>query len=181
MRIAILGWGSLIWSPSGLPITGVWQADGPILPIEFSRVSSDGRLTLVIDTQNGSEVTTRYALSSRNNLYEAVEDLGLREGTTIRQIGSVCVGNNELPNDPVIRIIVIWAKEVAMDAVVWTALTSNFSEMTGNVFSVENAVAYLSDLHGETRLRALEYIRHAPEEVETPVRRAVRIAFQTNH
>lgn len=67
MRIAILGWGSLIWNPNGLPIRGDWQRGGPVLPIEFSRISSDERLTLVIDEQNGINVTTRYALSARTN------------------------------------------------------------------------------------------------------------------
>jgi hypothetical protein len=64
MRIAILGWGSLIWKPNGLPMSGDWKRGGPVLPIEFSRVSSDGRLTLVIDEQYGVDVITRYVLSS---------------------------------------------------------------------------------------------------------------------
>ena len=29
MKIAILGWGSLIKEPRGLPIEGEWQPDGP--------------------------------------------------------------------------------------------------------------------------------------------------------
>ena len=49
MKIAILGWGSLIWNQNGLPVKGQWKKNGPVLPIEFSRVSRDGRLTLVID------------------------------------------------------------------------------------------------------------------------------------
>lgn len=48
MRIVIPGWGSLIWNPGNLAMTGEWQPDGPMLPVEFARVSTDGRLTLVI-------------------------------------------------------------------------------------------------------------------------------------
>jgi 1-acyl-sn-glycerol-3-phosphate acyltransferase len=48
MRIAVLGWGSLIWSPGNLKIDREWHEDGPFLPIEFARVSQDGRLTLVL-------------------------------------------------------------------------------------------------------------------------------------
>ena len=41
MRICILGWGSLLWDQD--PVFdarhGAWQADGPKLKLEFSRVS----------------------------------------------------------------------------------------------------------------------------------------------
>jgi hypothetical protein len=42
MRIAILGWGSLIWDPRDLPISGPWQCGGSVIPIEFSRISENG-------------------------------------------------------------------------------------------------------------------------------------------
>jgi len=42
MKIAILGWGSLIKEPCELPIAGEWQKDGPLLWIEFSRISQRG-------------------------------------------------------------------------------------------------------------------------------------------
>jgi nitroreductase len=48
LRIACLGWGSLIWKPENLPIIGEWKNDGPMLPIEFSRESGGQRITLVI-------------------------------------------------------------------------------------------------------------------------------------
>ena len=49
MRIAVIGWGSLLWSPRTLPLAGTWSSDGPVLPIEFARISVDGRLTLIIE------------------------------------------------------------------------------------------------------------------------------------
>jgi hypothetical protein len=52
MNIAILGWGSLVWDQRVLPTESEWNSEGPRLPIEFSRVSQDGRLTLVIDSCN---------------------------------------------------------------------------------------------------------------------------------
>jgi hypothetical protein len=48
MQIAIVGWGSLIWCPGSLQIKSGWHRDGPPLPVEFARISGDGRLTLVI-------------------------------------------------------------------------------------------------------------------------------------
>jgi hypothetical protein len=39
VKIAILAWGSLIWDRRDLQIAGDWQAGGPIVKIEFSRVS----------------------------------------------------------------------------------------------------------------------------------------------
>ena len=48
MKIAILGWGSLVWNPRNLSIiNSAWHPDGVLLPIEFARISRDGRLTLV--------------------------------------------------------------------------------------------------------------------------------------
>jgi hypothetical protein len=48
MRIAVIGWGSLIWDPRELDRQGRWHTCGPRLPIEFARISKDVRLTLVI-------------------------------------------------------------------------------------------------------------------------------------
>jgi hypothetical protein len=48
MQIAIIGWGSLIWCPGSLQMKSLWHRDGPILPIEYARISSGDRLTLVI-------------------------------------------------------------------------------------------------------------------------------------
>ena len=47
LRIACLGWGSLLWDPRSLPMAGPFRDDGPRLPIEFSRIARDGRATLV--------------------------------------------------------------------------------------------------------------------------------------
>jgi hypothetical protein len=76
MRIAILGWGSLINEPRDLPITGEWQKDGPMLWIEFSRISKRGAragcLTLVIDERSDEEIRTLYIVSARTDLLQAI-------------------------------------------------------------------------------------------------------------
>jgi hypothetical protein len=106
-----------------------WQIGGPVLPIEFSRVSNDGRLTLVVDEKNGVDVPTRYILSSRTDMAGAIENLRVREkAPSDRGIG-VFDRSNELRNDHAMRSapavysrISAWATECAMDGVKWTAI-----------------------------------------------------------
>ena len=63
MKIAVLAWGSLVWDPQDLQVAGKFAPNGPLLPIEFCRVSADGRLTLVVDETFGATCTT-YSASS---------------------------------------------------------------------------------------------------------------------
>ena len=169
MKIAILGWGSLIWDQRDLPTLGVWQKGGPVLPIEFSRISSDGRLTLVIDEKNGVPVKTRYAESGSGTLGQAIEDLRKREGTSKSMIGVVSqtIVNAKAGSDTIKG----WADEHKWDAMIWTGLPSNFEDIKNVPFTVENGLTYLRGLAGEKRGKAREYIDRAPEEVVTPLRR----------
>ena len=89
-RIAILGWGSLIKQPKRLPLQGGWKSDGPVLKIEFSRISNDGRLTLVIDPL-GSEIKTYHARSARTELDDAICDLMIRERTSKENIKTILI------------------------------------------------------------------------------------------
>jgi hypothetical protein len=90
MKIAVLGWGSLIWKPEGLKTIGSFLNDGPTLPIEFCRTSQDGRLTLVIDETYGAPCITYHAQSSFDALDSAIENLRLREGmATAGRVGFV--------------------------------------------------------------------------------------------
>ena len=180
MRIAIIGWGSLIWDPRDLPREGIWQAGGPKLPIEFSRVSKDCRLTLVID-EKGVEVPTQFVLSPRTSLDDALNDLASREGTHRAKIGFVDLLNNEsshrkYPEQVDVSVqLTKWCKKKRFDAALWTALVPNFKEQTGRDFDVDNAVAYLKGLPKGARKNALKYIDCAPEEVETRLRTKLRV------
>ena len=171
MKIAILGWGSLIWDQRDLPTLGVWQKGGPVLPIEFSRISSDGRLTLVIDEKNGVPVKTRYVESGSGTLGQAIEDLRKREGTSKSMIGvaSKTINNAKAGSDT----IKDWAVDNKWDGVIWTVLPSNFQDIKNVPFTVENGLTYLKGLSSEKRAKAWEYIERAPEEVVTPLRQAL--------
>lgn len=179
MRIAVLGWGSLIWNPGQLEINGAFEGGGPPLQIEFSRVSGNGRLTLVIDERNGTVCPSSYAVSAFDELSIARENLRLREGMVhINGVGFIDlrsgdVSERALERHPqVIRGIAEWGQRNGFDAIVWTALASNFTEVTGNEFSTDAAIGYLSALPSDTFALAAEYIRMAPPQVYTPVRAA---------
>jgi hypothetical protein len=177
MNIAYLGWGSLIWKPGRLAIADSWETDGPLIPIEFARVSSDGSLTLVLHP-DVPDVQVLWANTVTTDIETAVRDLKKRERTPdINRIGYVCIPNssrrcNVIPT--VWQRIELWAKRKGLDAVVWTDLPSNFKEKTGLDFSEENAVAYLSNLSGKALAQAENYVRMAPEQVETNVRKRLK-------
>src|ERR1035437_3489653 len=91
MKIAIIAWGSVVWRPADLPFSESdpeWHDDGPELPLEFSRISKDARLTLVLDS-TGTTLPTFHRKSSRSCLMDAAADLRDREGTVIKHIGFV--------------------------------------------------------------------------------------------
>lgn len=182
MRIAILGWGSLLWEggPEFDDQHEPWQYDGPELKIEFSRVSASrmGALTLVIDDQCGSPTTVAWCLSKRQGVEDSVCDLRCREGTTVENVGRIRVdGKHPLPVAPPAALdsIAIWARDKKLDAVIWTALRSNFAkEAKQPSISADAAIAYVKTLSAAGKAKAAEYVWRAPDFVRTPVRSALQ-------
>ena len=181
MKIAILGWGSLIWdkdSKKGKEFdlwreTDEWEvAEDLELPLEFSRISESRNyaLTLVIDEENGTECRVQYSLSKRKNYKDAVCDLKRREGTVWNKIGYWSADGN-CSNHKSVNYIKDWAKRRGFDAVVWTALESNFKKPPERKkFTVENAIQHLKGLSPKGKLEAKEYIWRAPEVIKTELR-----------
>src|SRR5271157_760255 len=169
MKIAVLAWGSLVGEPRDLQAAGKFAPNGPLLPIEFCRVSADGRLTLVIDETFGAICTTYSASSALQDLDPAIENLRAREGMQFaRGIGFVEVDSGKrsdvaMQRHPqTVENIAAWAKSNDYDAAIWTALASNFSEEGGEPFSVTAAIRYLETLGGQDAGRfglALAYVR----------------------
>jgi hypothetical protein len=182
VKIAVLGWGSLVWDPRDLKTAAPFTPNGPLLPVEFCRVSRDGRLTLAIDETFGALCKTYSAPSALETLDAAMDDLCAREGMAdVRAVGFVEPASGTqsdlaMQGHPqVVATIGAWAESLGYDAAIWTALASNFDDWGkgGEPFSVSAATQYLETLEGEDPARfarALEYIRKAPPEVETPVR-----------
>lgn len=73
---------------------------------------------------------------------------------------------------PFLRQIQTWASvRGSASGVVWTALGRRFKDRINVPFSPAAAVRYLQDLPAPRKDLALEYIRNAPNDVMTPVRR----------
>ncbi|MEM2969955.1 MAG: hypothetical protein QXR63_03350 [Candidatus Bathyarchaeia archaeon] len=180
MEIAILGWGSLIWNPKSLKIDGEWKTDGPLLPVEFARISKKWPLTLVI-YPGAQEVQVLWALSTYKILSEAIENLRTREETTTNNIGFICIRNNKRKCHETHRkipaIIQQWAAKKKLDAVIWTDLCSNFKEKTGKEFNEENVIKYLKTLDSEALCKAKEYVSKAPEQIKTQIRNKIMQEF----
>lgn len=182
MKISVLAWGSLVWNRGKLAIVGDFAPTGPRLPIEFCRVSRDGRLTLVIDETFGKPCVTYSALSAFDDLDAAIENLRVREGMpNTRGVGFTVADRGRqsaraIERHPrAVKSITTWVKANGLDAAIWTALGSNFAEKTREPFTVEAATRYLETERAKMLDAALDYIRRAPQEVQTPFREAVNI------
>ena len=152
----MVGWGSLIWDPRELPVRSSWLSDGPELPIEFARVASDGRLTLVL-LDGVADVRTLWARMSGGNLEEAREQLARRERAAPAHIGSLDHAGGGHPGsirDASLSRVASWLSDHQLEAVIWTALPSNFEDRTGRPLSVDAAVRHVQQLPDDARLVA---------------------------
>lgn len=174
MKIAVLGWGSLIWCPRNLRVSGEWNKDGPQLPIEFARVSRDGRLTLVI-LSSANPVPVLWARMDARNLDEAIKNLKEREETTTDKIGFIDLISDRY-HSGIIEILEIktWAQGIDIDAVIWTDLPSNFETKMRKSINKGNIVSYLNSLQGKEKQLAEKYIRNAPVQIRTEFRTHIK-------
>ena len=95
-RIAVIGWGSLIWDLDALApkVTGEWlMKAGPPLPFEFSLVSKKRKMGLAVclDPDHGDVCPTHVICSAKQDIHEAAEDLFRRERSpSVDFIGAYC-------------------------------------------------------------------------------------------
>ncbi|OFW02799.1 MAG: hypothetical protein A3H94_03650 [Acidobacteria bacterium RIFCSPLOWO2_02_FULL_60_20] len=192
MEIAVIGWGSLLWCPGSLLIKTRWNRDGPELQIEFARISSDGRLTLVLHPNPTATAQKTYWASSQfADIEQARENLRLREGRCgLKEIHACAIaeeGNrlhwsaDEIPTEVKTKIGAwLSSKKEVVQAAVWTGLRTNWEEKRGRTFTTDDAVSYLTELRrhaADAKVvidRAEEYLRNAPDQLQTEVRDRMR-------
>jgi sirohydrochlorin ferrochelatase len=142
---------------------------------------------LVIDEAHGLQVPTHYAVSTRDNLAQAITDLQEREGTpNPDNIGFCQVAGPHFAARAIRRpptaceVIRAWGVEKQFDAVIWTALPPRFRDAIGVPFTPAAALHYLDGLPGPTKELALQYIRTAPPQTTTAFRRLFNAANPEN-
>ncbi len=171
VRIVCIGWGSLVWDPGVLRCVGDWHVDGPTLPLEFARVSRDGRLTLVL-TPGAAPVPALWCELDYLTAEASQAALAGREGTAIHAIG---LWPGPMPKHTSgAAQIAQWGGDRGFDAVIWTALRPRFGGVDGAApKDAAAAASFLGTLSGDALLRASEYVRRAPEQVKTGFRAAL--------
>lgn len=174
MKIACLGWGSLIWNTGSLLIQNEWFEDGAILPIEFTRQSDNGRMTLIID-KDALPVRTLWALMATDNLDVAKESLKERENIENDDLIHFVEVSDET-EDEIKQIVIDWLKSKNLDAAIWTGLSLN-RRIHKERPSKDAVIQHLRDLPYNTKKVAEEYIRKAPKQIDTEYRRAIEAEF----
>lgn len=156
-----------------------WHTDGPELPVEFARVSKNGRLTLVLVPNSGgfAQINVLWAELCCRDAEHARRNVAERE----------CVENNiglSIPVWPTDGTAVQhwtavdrWAKNKGLDFVIWTALRPRFGGHSGRVPSEAEALDYLRGLQTSERADAEEYIRRTPPQIRTAYRSAIEKAI----
>jgi hypothetical protein len=172
--IACLGWGSLVWDPRALPIQRRWFEDGPLVRADFLRKSGDGRITLVLD-ESAEPVRGLWAIMCTRDPDEARSALRKREGIPAeRENDYVGLWMPHLLEPPTILGLATWAQARNIDAVVWTALPHKFYEDDATkIATCEDIVTYLASRTGTGREEAERYVRKAPPQIDTQIRRAI--------
>jgi len=165
--IICLGWGSLIWDPGQLAISGGWNKQGPEVPVEYLRQSKNDRLTLVIE-QSAPMVKVLWTKMQTNNLEEAKENLRQREGGIKREFVGFWTQGSECPEE--IPHMEAWAKKLGVTAAIWTALPAKFNGENYRKPSIDEAITYLEQLESEKKALAEGYIRKTPPQITTKYR-----------
>ncbi|MBL1436986.1 MAG: hypothetical protein COB08_012430 [Rhodobacteraceae bacterium] len=178
MKIAIIGWGSLIWDLEILTphVAGEWHMEGgPRLPMEFSRVSPKRKLGLVVclDPKAGVPCKTHIIRSTRENIHDAISDLQARERAPDGLIGAYHADFQHGRMPDVVARVQKWCAQMGWDGAVWTDLEPNFEAHTMRGFSVAEGICYLKTLGGESLEEAYAYIENAPVQTATPLRAAL--------
>ena len=156
----------MIWDKRDLDIEEEWYKDGPLLPVEFTRISSNGRVTLIID-QEAEPVQVLWAKMTMTDVKTARESLRVREDCSLNRIHWIDQGS--AGENVVQEIIKHWIKVKGIDGAIWSGLS--FSERTNYQRpTIEAIIEHLTALLGEIAHLAETYVRRTPVQVATVYR-----------
>jgi len=151
MKIALLGWGSLVWDLRKVEIEGDFKQTNFKLPIQYSRISDsgNGRVTLVLDPINGEDIKINYVKMKENNLNNAINQLKERERTIYKNIGYINLKDgNERSNilsDEYLNKIKKWAHKNNFEGIIWTDIPSNWEKIRKKPYSLNDVIEYLNE------------------------------------
>jgi hypothetical protein len=140
MRIACIGWGSLIYEPGELKIYKTsnpedsWCSEGPLLPIEFARHSSGNRITLVL-VPGAQTVKTLWNLFTVDALPDARESLREREKIPHHHADD-WISDWDVrrqPSNSLEETVSEWARRLNLESAVWTNLPPKWADEVGRI------------------------------------------------
>ncbi|WP_306118874.1 MULTISPECIES: hypothetical protein [unclassified Roseitalea] len=169
--------------PRTLPVqAGGWETDGPALPVEFTRVSRDKRVTLAI-TPGAPETAVLWTPLQLDRLDNAISALADRENikpnNTQYSVGYWSA--QRASHHDQVTTIGSWAADRGIEAVVWTALKPRFMDESGRIPNVEQVIQCLDGLKGEVRTTAEQYVRRAPLQISTRYRTVIEQRLGWTH
>ena len=68
-----------------------------------------------------------------------------------------------------------WATAQGLDAVIWTALPPRFGNQNGLAPTEEEVLTHFRNVSAEARRHAEEYVRRAPVQIDTRIRRRLEV------
>jgi len=127
----------------------------------------------VIDERHERRVPTEYAFSRYSDLPDAIADLACREDCPASSIGFVKAAerSRRRSRTEMWTEIQAWLQNKPIDAAVWTDLPPRFPVP----FTLEAAIEHWRGLPAEKMEAARAYVRQAPAEVDTDLRRRLVI------
>lgn len=167
MKIAVIGWGYLIWDRRGMDVAPEWLPDGPRLPVEFARFAEPPRLLPVL-VEGAPLQPTFWTLSRKRSLLAAAADLAVREGTTTNDIGQWGRDEAVRKSFGIAGVIAEWVQAKGLDGAVWRAVEPNLRDGTPGFPSEEQRLDFLRELVAAGRAQdAKAYFDRMPSQIRT--------------
>lgn len=151
-----------------------WFPDGPRLPLEFTRFSKRGRVTLIVD-RAAQPVEVLWATMEVERLEDAIRLLADREETSYQNIQSVRI--DDVTEDAIKLEILWWLRSKQLPAAIWTGLSYRGESRP----SITDVLGHLKSLEGSERKLAEEYVRKAPKQIRTEYRARIEAELGWAH